>query len=133
MKPIYQSSISITQADAVLRLDESHFLDFKSKEIKPSKLSCAISAFANADGGELYVGVTDDRKWLGFNTQEDANQIIECINSQFAGDSRWTADFLASPKKNGPSTSHPGRKESKDYTIERWARIREKGRTKSAS
>ena len=44
---------------------ESHFLDHKACQIKPSKLTKAVAAFANADGGELYVGITDDRRWSG--------------------------------------------------------------------
>jgi ATP-dependent DNA helicase RecG len=43
----------------VLSYTEGHFLDLKAEEIKPSKLTKAISAFANADGGELYVGIAE--------------------------------------------------------------------------
>jgi ATP-dependent DNA helicase RecG len=58
--------------------EEGHFNDLKSKQIKPSKLSCSISAFANADGGELLIGIDElipdkHRVWDGFTNQEEAN------------------------------------------------------------
>jgi ATP-dependent DNA helicase RecG len=42
---------------SILERNEDHFIDFKSKEIKPAKLQETFVAFANTDGGELYVGV----------------------------------------------------------------------------
>ena len=54
--PIYVNQITDKQLQEVLSYTESHFLDIKAKEIKPSKLTKTISAFANADGGEVYVG-----------------------------------------------------------------------------
>ena len=67
--------ISKTERDTVLALDEDHFYDLKAKEISPSKLSESVSAFANAAGGEIFVGVKETRKgahkvrsWDGFGT-----------------------------------------------------------------
>ena len=45
--------------DQILQLfavEENHFNDFKAKEIDGKKLSKSISAFANASGGDIYVG-----------------------------------------------------------------------------
>ena len=55
--PIPVNTISDKQVQEVLSYTEGHFLDLKAKEIKPSKLTKAISAFANADGGELIIPV----------------------------------------------------------------------------
>lgn len=44
----------------VLSHTERHFLELKAKEIKPSKLTKAVSSFANADGGELCVGIAEN-------------------------------------------------------------------------
>ena len=58
--PIPVVQIADKQVQEVLSYTEGHFLDVKAREIRPSKLSKAISAFANADGGELYVGIVDN-------------------------------------------------------------------------
>jgi ATP-dependent DNA helicase RecG len=58
--PIPVIEITDKQLLEVLSYVEGHFLDLKAKEIKPSKLTKAVSAFANADGGELYVGIAEN-------------------------------------------------------------------------
>ena len=49
--------------DKILNQVEGHFLDFKRKAVQPSKLSQTISAFANAEGGELYVCLSPLKDW----------------------------------------------------------------------
>lgn len=63
---------------------EGHFLDFKSRDIQPAKLTRSISAFANSDGGELFVGIEEPssggpKTWNGFNSHEAANGVIQAI------------------------------------------------------
>ena len=65
---------------------EGHFLDFKGKAIQPAKLTRSISSFANADGGELFVGIEEPsaggpKTWNGFDSVEDANGLIQAIQS----------------------------------------------------
>ena len=75
--------IDDTQRDKILSLQEDHFNDLKAKEVKPAKLSKSISAFSNAVGGELYVGIgevkladgTETRAWNGFADIEDAGAV----------------------------------------------------------
>jgi len=43
----------------VEQIGEGQFADVKAKEIAPSKLSKTISAFANSDGGDLYIGISE--------------------------------------------------------------------------
>jgi len=70
------------QEAELLRREESHFLDFKRSNIAPGKLQETIVAFANADGGEVIVGIDDDltlppeRRFYGFSKPEDANNHI---------------------------------------------------------
>jgi ATP-dependent DNA helicase RecG len=52
------------QRERILRLQEGHFYDLKSKLVKPGKLGKHISGFANADGGELYIGIHEENKHL---------------------------------------------------------------------
>ena len=47
------------QAQALLKAEETHFLDLKSVEISPSTLSKTVSAFANTSGGEIFVGIEE--------------------------------------------------------------------------
>lgn len=81
-------TISVTNEEEqrLLNLDEDHFLDFKSKRIAPSSLQKHFVAFANTDGGEMYVGV-EDRKTTGdrisgFPTKEDANDALHVLLTQ---------------------------------------------------
>ncbi len=79
--------ISSDQRDLVLALPEGHFHDLKSRDIAPSKLTKTISAFANAAGGELYVGVDERtgpagakiRSWRGFADVEEANGHLQAF------------------------------------------------------
>jgi ATP-dependent DNA helicase RecG len=76
--------LSAPQLVYTLGLHEGHFLDFKATEIAPAKLTQSLSAFANADGGELYVGVDDNpRQWRGFDDPEAANGHIQALEDVF--------------------------------------------------
>lgn len=79
-------SISSPEVEKLFAQAEGHFLDYKGKAIQPAKLSRSISAFANADGGELFVGVEEPssggpKTWNGFETPEEANGLIQAIES----------------------------------------------------
>ena len=43
-------------------MSEWQFSDLKAVEIAPGKLTPYISAFANSDGGDLYIGITEVSK-----------------------------------------------------------------------
>jgi ATP-dependent DNA helicase RecG len=77
-------AISPAQVEYILGLHEGHFLDFKALEVAPAKLTQSLSAFADADGGELYVGIDDSpRGWRGFASPEEANGHIQALESVF--------------------------------------------------
>ena len=85
---IEKRKISADQRDLILRIEEGHFADLKALEIAPAKLTRTMAAFANADGGELYVGIDEDkatstRKWRGFVKLEDANGHIQAFEPLF--------------------------------------------------
>ncbi|GGE19015.1 hypothetical protein GCM10011390_42720 [Aureimonas endophytica] len=71
----------------LLSLNEDQFNDFKDKE-SVAKCTKTISAFANADGGELFIGIRDakekDRLSRLFRDQEEANGCINEIFKQFS-------------------------------------------------
>ncbi|WP_232243111.1 RNA-binding domain-containing protein [Paenibacillus sp. GSMTC-2017] len=73
----------INEETKLLNLEESHFCDVKSCRIKPNKLHPHFVAFANSDGGEIYIGVEDRKstgeRLVGFRTKEEANEIINVL------------------------------------------------------
>ncbi|MEA5450209.1 ATP-binding protein [Leptolyngbya sp. CCNP1308] len=78
---------------------EAHLIDFKDKRIKPSKLCQTVSAFANADGGEIYVGIEEIKekgefKWSGFANEEEANPFIQVVEDMLYLNSHYVAEFL---------------------------------------
>jgi len=72
-----ETNVTREEKNRYENLGESQFFDRKSVNISPAKLSEALSAFANADGGEVLVGMEDDCRWVLFENQEAANPIIE--------------------------------------------------------
>ena len=92
------SKISINDADILLAKRESQFCDMKARQIAPAKLSQTIASFANADGGEIYVGISEDAKdgfnWDGFPDEEAANAHIQIIQELFPIGDITRCEFL---------------------------------------
>jgi ATP-dependent DNA helicase RecG len=92
--------VSKQDVDKILKLEESWFVDVKSIEIAPAKLTKSLSAFANADGGELFIGIDEDKNqdvksWRGFPNQEAANGHIQIFDNLFPLGGDFTYEFLA--------------------------------------
>ena len=74
--------ISKKEFDAVLQNEEGDYSDFANSLISGSKLQEKIVAFANSEGGDIYVGIHDrndhkkDRN-DGFDTVESASKVID--------------------------------------------------------
>ena len=71
------------EVNKLLGLSEDHFNDLKSRIIAPGKLQETFVAFANADGGDLWIGVEDSKtkgeRMHGFKTVEEANDIFKTL------------------------------------------------------
>jgi ATP-dependent DNA helicase RecG len=83
----------------ILRLEEGHFHDLKAIEVKPAKLTTLISAYANADGGEVFIGVDEDkstgiRSWRGLPSQEAANPHLQVFEELFPLGQDFDYEFL---------------------------------------
>ncbi|MHB8149121.1 MAG: ATP-binding protein [Desulfobulbia bacterium] len=71
------------ELNTLLALNEDHFNDVKSKRINPAKLQETFVAFANSDGGDLYIGIEDKtaqgERVVGFAEQEEANGVVSTL------------------------------------------------------
>ncbi len=106
---IQTSNISEVQVEKVLALTEGQFGDLKGKAILPASLTKTISAFANSDGGDLYVGIDEDisgegkkvRSWNGFVDIEGANAHLQVFENLFPLGTNYQYEFLAPETKPG--------------------------------
>lgn len=78
--------IEQTELNHLLAAEEDHFFDVKGKDIQPSKLQETFVAFANADGGDIYIGI-EDANFTGdrirpFLTKEEANALLAVLLEQ---------------------------------------------------
>jgi ATP-dependent DNA helicase RecG len=98
-------NITRQQLTELKRRNENHFFDFKSKEISPNKLTKVISAFQNADGGEVWVGLSDPERseglWAGYKNEEAANGVIQALEETFGIGNYLHAEFVTCPGESG--------------------------------
>ncbi|GAA0815078.1 ATP-binding protein [Spirilliplanes yamanashiensis] len=105
--------ISPEVAQKLLQKQEGHFLDFKAREIAPGKLTRSLCAFVNADGGDLYVGIAEDKAagafaWRGFTKVEDANGHLEAFESVSPFGEDLDGEFLQVEHPRSESQAYPG-------------------------
>ncbi|GEL11911.1 ATP-dependent DNA helicase RecG [Flavobacterium glycines] len=100
--------INDEQKEKILQLSENHFNDLKSKDISPASLTKTISAFSNAVGGELYIGIDEIernentiREWRGFVNEEEANGHIQIFEKLFPVGDYYTYTFLSHQTSKG--------------------------------
>ncbi|WP_424973410.1 ATP-binding protein [Dinoroseobacter sp. S124A] len=86
--------ISVDEVGRLLVLDEGQRLDFKSARIAPAKLSQSLSSFANTDGGEIFIGIEDDKTWFGFENIEAANPVASLVYEMFPVEDYVNCVFL---------------------------------------
>lgn len=67
------------ETSALLSREEDQLLDFNSRGILPKKLAKHFSAFANADGGVLCIGIKNNKRWNGFESPEHANAHLQAV------------------------------------------------------
>ncbi|MBI3778099.1 MAG: putative DNA binding domain-containing protein, partial [Gammaproteobacteria bacterium] len=62
MAAIPLTKISDAEVSKLLQMQEGHFCELKAIDIKPANLTKSISAFSNAEGGELFIGIDEKAK-----------------------------------------------------------------------
>jgi len=82
-----ERQISKVDALVLCQRAEGHFFDRKAAEISGVKLQKIVVAFANADGGEVVIGIADDddepdpvKRWSGQATVEDFNGLLQAVH-----------------------------------------------------
>jgi ATP-dependent DNA helicase RecG len=94
------------EVQKILAVEEGHFSDLKARDIAPAKLTKTLSALSNAEGGEVFIGIDEDkangqRKWRGFARIEDANGHLQAFENLFPFGESYTYVFLKSPREPG--------------------------------
>lgn len=102
------AQIEAEQVQRLFSLDEGHFAELKSIDIAPAKLTRTLSAFSNASGGELYIGIDEQevngvkrRAWRGFKDPEAANGHFQPFEQLFPLGTYYDYSFLAAPPMSG--------------------------------
>lgn len=97
--------VSDNQAKKVILTEEGQFSDVKAINITPAKLTKTISAFANSDGGDLYVGIDElvdkSRSWRGFTNQEASNGHLQIFEKLFPLGTDFQYEFLKCSSQPG--------------------------------
>lgn len=95
--------LTMEEVDQLYQIEENHFYDFKAKEITGKKIGKIISAFANASGGEVLIGIREERDtkikhWEGFKDIEEANGFLQYIDTIPSVEDYYFAEFLQHPE-----------------------------------
>jgi ATP-dependent DNA helicase RecG len=84
---INRRELSSEDALTLVRRDEDHFFDHKALQIGGAKIQKIAVAFANADGGEILVGIADSsdepdpqKRWQGSGKIEQFNFALQALN-----------------------------------------------------
>lgn len=79
----------------LIKRGESQFVEFKKKAKHPEKIIKEVVAFANAGGGNLFIGVDDDGKLSGLKYPEDEEQVLtKAIKELCRPAVKFTVDLL---------------------------------------
>lgn len=78
IRSIYDPILTL---DYMIRENEKKFFDRKSGQLKPSDISDLISAFANAEGGTIIIGISDKTRRLEGIKCYDDQKINDFINA----------------------------------------------------
>lgn len=91
------TTLTIEQVEALSTWEEDHLFDRKSRSITPAKLTKTLSGFANADGGEILIGIEDDGTWNGAPNAEAFNGTLQAFEPLFPYGTEFDYEFLIHP------------------------------------
>ncbi|WP_051071126.1 ATP-binding protein [Burkholderia glumae] len=80
-------ALSTEEAIVLINRTEGHFFDKKSAGISGAGLQKIVVALANADGGDILIGIEDDKvdplpekRWRGMASIEDFNGLLQALH-----------------------------------------------------
>jgi ATP-dependent DNA helicase RecG len=83
-----EHSITTDEALRLCSRTEDHFFDRKAPGLDGVRLQKLVVAFANADGGELIIGIADEKeeakpvkRWRGLARIEDFNGLLQAVHT----------------------------------------------------
>jgi ATP-dependent DNA helicase RecG len=102
-------AIDERQADLLAQIEEGQYSEVKAIAISAAKLSHTISAFANTDGGDLYIGISEqllggnrkNRFWDGFADVEAANGHMQAFEKAFPLGKDFQYEYFRCSKRRG--------------------------------
>jgi predicted HTH transcriptional regulator len=65
---------------ALLKLPEGETLDFKQSITSPIKIAKTLVAFANTKGGKIAIGISDRKRILGIDEEEEIFMVEKAIS-----------------------------------------------------
>lgn len=106
MSGIQTISVSNAEVNKLLAIEEGHFVDLKAIDASPAGLTRAIAALANAEGGELFIGVdentaTKKRSWRGFANPEAVNAHLQVFEQLFPLGTDFKYDVIRNESQRG--------------------------------
>ena len=102
--PVSSAINRMLTLDYILHEKENKYFDCKSAQIKPSDLAPLISAFANADGGTIVIGVSNTTRTLegiNFVGQDRINDFVSAPKDFCRPMPRYQKEFLDVVNVNG--------------------------------
>ena len=102
--PVSSAINRMLTLDYILHEKENKYFHCKSAQIKPSDLAPLISAFANADGGTIVIGVSNTTRTLegiNFVGQDRINDFISAPKDFCRPMPRYQKEFLDVVNVNG--------------------------------
>lgn len=94
--------LTSSEVESLFNLEEDHFTDFKDKRLSGKGFGKILSAFANAAGGDIYIGIREDnitkkKTWEGFQYIEEANSLLQIIDEIPSLENYCDIEFLKHP------------------------------------
>jgi ATP-dependent DNA helicase RecG len=97
------------QADLLTQIEEGQYSEVKSAAVSPGRLTHTISAFANTDGGDIYIGINEQllggnvkkREWSGLPDAEAANGHLQAFAKIFPLGKDFQYEFLRCANRRG--------------------------------
>lgn len=101
--------IDEAQADLLTQVEEGQYSEVKAIAVSPARLTHTISAFANTDGGDIYIGINEQllggnvkkREWLGLPNAEAANGHLQAFVKTFPLGKDFQYEFLRCANRRG--------------------------------